>query len=280
MADHTPRTAVVPAQAHDILSTPSARAALDANGFDPAEFEWRPVPRRPRADGWTPDVQRAFIDALARTGVVEEACREVDMSVGSAYRLRQAPGAEGFARAWHAALTAAAERLLDLCFERAVAGVEEPVFDREGFRIGSRRRFDHRLAALLLRAYLPGRFRHAHRDAIAPGESPPPAEPRVAEAAAALAPVQPAEPHRLMPPEQMAELIDGARGVAEVEQLHPLDEREPYRPRRAEQPHPRSVEKRRSRHLREAAREHRKASRGAGRIGEGDRRNDINSASP
>lgn len=102
MADESHRNHVPVATDGGVPATEppaSCRAELDANGFDPNEFEWRPVPRRPRADGWTPDVQRRFIQALAETGVVEQACRIVGMSVGSAYRLRHAPGAESFARA-------------------------------------------------------------------------------------------------------------------------------------------------------------------------------------
>lgn len=275
MADQTPTRAPVPSDGdgHSPLTGPSTREELDANGFDPGEFEWHPVPRRPRADGWTPDVQRAFIQALAETGTVEEACRIVEMSVGSAYRLRHAPGAESFALAWRGALTAAAERLLDVCFERAITGVDEPVFDRDGIRIGSKWRYDHRLAAFLLRAYFPDRFRHATRDTRAPDEPPPPVEPPVAEAVARLAPVTPAEPHKLMPPERMANFIDGARGVADVNALYPLDEREPYERKRMEEPHPWSVEKRRRRHHRDAEREDREAAREArsgGAAGYGD----------
>lgn len=120
MADEPDRNPVaVPA---DAGAAPPAPAALDANGFDPKDFEWRPVPRRARADGWTPEVQQRFIEALARTGMVERACEEVGMSVSSAYRLRNAPGGEGFARAWAAVLARAADRLLDIAFEQAIEG--------------------------------------------------------------------------------------------------------------------------------------------------------------
>lgn len=149
-------------------------AAYDAATFDPDEFEWRPVPRRPRADGWTPDVQRAFIQALAETGLVEHAARAVDMSVGSAYRLRRAPGGESFARAWVAALAGAADRALDVAFTRAIEGQEEPVFDRDGCRIGAKRRTSDRLMMFILRAYMPDRFRHAHATSSAPTRRPRP----------------------------------------------------------------------------------------------------------
>ena len=43
---------------------------LDAHGFDPAEFKWVPVRRKPRLDGWSPERQRLFIEVLADTGCV------------------------------------------------------------------------------------------------------------------------------------------------------------------------------------------------------------------
>ena len=54
-----------------------------AEGFGNAEefadfgdlLDFEPVPRRPRADGWTPEVQRAFIAALAVTGSDRQAAR-------------------------------------------------------------------------------------------------------------------------------------------------------------------------------------------------------------
>lgn len=262
MAEQPPRNPVaLPPEADDSFNPPSARAKLDANGFDPAEFEWRPVPRRPRADGWLPEVQIRFIQALAETGTVEQACREVGMSVASAYRLRHSPGGERFARAWRAALMACAERVLDVCFERVILGVDEPVFDRDGVRIGAKHRYDHRLAAFLLRAYFPERFRHAARDSRAPDETAPPAEPPVPDAVAALGPVTPAEPHQLTPPDRMAELIEGARACAEVDALYPPDEREPYTPPRVEAAHPRCHARQAARRRREQEREDREAAK-------------------
>ncbi len=211
---------------------------LDANGFDPAEFEWRPVPRRPRTDGWTPDVQRAFIQALADTGMVEHAAREVDMSVQSAYRLRRAPGSESFARAWTAALVAAAERVQDLAFARAIEGEDTPVFDRDGCRIGARWRTNDRLTMFILRAYFPERYRHAHENARSPAEPPPPSVAPVAEALAALAPVTPVEPQHLLPPDRLRTLVEGARGVAEVDALYPPEDRARYVGSRIEADHP------------------------------------------
>lgn len=222
----------------------------DANGFDPNDFEWRPVIRRPRADGWSPEVQQAFIAALARTGIVERACEEVGMSVRSAYNLRNAAGGEGFARAWAAVLARAADRLLDVAFEQAIEGEEIPVYDQDGVRTGSRRRYNTRMAMFLLRAYHPDRFRHAHRDTRAPAEPLPPPVAPVAETLATLAPVVPAEPHRLVPPERLETMLD----VAAVHARYAADEREPYAARSVRQP-PRVHDRARKRRLQRERRE-------------------------
>src|SRR5687767_841383 len=149
---------------------PEPEPGLDAHGFDPAAYKWLPVLRKPRKDGWTPQRQRDFIAALADTGCVEHAARAVSMTPRSAYRLRREPGAETFAAAWDAALQHAARKLVDLAFDRAIHGTDEPVFDKEGRRIGRRMRQNDRLLMFLLRAYMPERFRHAHRDMRLPDE--------------------------------------------------------------------------------------------------------------
>ncbi|AWW73698.1 hypothetical protein CD351_04560 [Erythrobacter sp. KY5] len=59
-----------------------------------------PVPLRSRRDGWTPQVQCAFLAHLYLTGCVAAAAREVGRSRESAYRLRRREGAESFARCW------------------------------------------------------------------------------------------------------------------------------------------------------------------------------------
>lgn len=63
-----------------------------------------PVPLRPRADGWTPQRQAAFLVALAASGSVSDAARKVGMARESAYQLRKRAGAESFAAVWDFAL--------------------------------------------------------------------------------------------------------------------------------------------------------------------------------
>lgn len=176
--------------------------ALDAHGFNPHDFEWIPVARQPRSDGWSPSLQKRFIEALADSGSVTEAARAVQKSVTSCYRLRRAPGAEGFAAAWEIALAQASQRLIDIAFDRAINGTEEPVLDKDGHCIYVRQRTNDRLLMFLLRAHHPERYRHHN----APAPAPPPA-PDVTQALAALAPVTPNEPHRLMAPDAFEDLL-------------------------------------------------------------------------
>lgn len=101
--------------------TPVAREAR------PALPEFTPVPRKYRHDGWTPERQKAFIEALADTGSVSRAAAMCNMAQANAYTLRRAPGAEEFRRAWDAALDYGVQRLKDIAFERAIEGELVPV---------------------------------------------------------------------------------------------------------------------------------------------------------
>lgn len=126
--------------------TPVARAA---RAPIPA-FE--PVPRQYRHDGWTPERQRAFIEALADTGSVTRAAGMVNMSQSNCYVLRRAPGAEGLRRAWDAALNFGVGRLKDIAFERAIEGELVPVFVA-GKLMGFRRKRNDALLMFCLRHY-------------------------------------------------------------------------------------------------------------------------------
>jgi len=140
---------------------------------------FEPVPRRkPRHDGWTPARQVAFVEALADTGSVTCAASQVNMSTESAYQLRRQPGAEGFARAWEAALDMGVLRLKDEAFDRALNGEMVPVI-AGGKLIGYRRHRNDRLIMFILRHYgrrpQAGSFRRDR--ASDPTPAPPCAEP-------------------------------------------------------------------------------------------------------
>ena len=80
------------------------------------------APTRKRQAGWTAERQRKFIEHLALTGNVGEACALVGVASSSAYRLRNKAGAESFARAWDAALRLCPTRLVAIGLDRAING--------------------------------------------------------------------------------------------------------------------------------------------------------------
>lgn len=114
--------------------------------------EFAPVPlSRRRHDGWTAERQRAFIAALARTGVVAVAARAVGMGVTSAYNLRRRVGGESFARAWTIVEAEARDRAFEMVADQFINGVTHPRFYRGRF-VGTIHRYDTRLALAALRA--------------------------------------------------------------------------------------------------------------------------------
>jgi hypothetical protein len=119
----------------------------------PADFAFDPVPSSStRHDGWTPERQRGFIYALSRIGMVSAAADCVGMSRKSAYALLKRAGPDsGFARAWREAREAARVVVSLAAYERAVDGVEVPIFHK-GVQVGTRRSYDNRLLGALLRA--------------------------------------------------------------------------------------------------------------------------------
>lgn len=118
---------------------------------DPPAFT--PVPRQARR-GFTADAQRRFIAALAATGSVATAAREIGMSRQAAYLLRAAPGADEFAAAWDAAITRGIAALKAVAFDRAIHGEPATVF-HGGVAIGETRQFNNQLLMRLLTHYDP-----------------------------------------------------------------------------------------------------------------------------
>lgn len=117
-----------------------------------------PVPRQTsRHDGWTEARQHAFIEALADTGSVHAACKAVNMSQAGAYHLRRQAGAESFRKAWEAALSLGVQRIEDVAMDRALNGVDVPVYSY-GKLVGSRKHYNDRLLMFMLRNRAPDRF--------------------------------------------------------------------------------------------------------------------------
>jgi hypothetical protein len=116
------------------------------------------------ANGWSGEVQRAFVAALARCGVVAAAARSVGRSPSSAYQLRRRAGEDsGFARAWDEAIARASDRALDLAMEGGMVARRSEVFYR-GRPVGWRTRHDDRLALAALKALDKREARWAARD--------------------------------------------------------------------------------------------------------------------
>ena len=117
-----------------------------------------PVPRtRDRHNGWKPEVQLAFIEALAETGSVRSAAARVGRAEVGAYLLRRHPEAQQFRAAWDAALSIAMRRIEDVAMDRALHGVEVPMY-AYGKLVGTRRVYNDRLLMFMLRNRAPERF--------------------------------------------------------------------------------------------------------------------------
>ena len=116
-----------------------------------------PAQLRPRHDGWTPERQIAFVEALAETACVEEACRRVGMSDSSAYKLRNRYDGRHFRAAWDAALDCALSRLEQAALGRALHGTARPIFHK-GEQVGEWRHHDERLTMFLLRTRRAARY--------------------------------------------------------------------------------------------------------------------------
>jgi hypothetical protein len=100
---------------------------------------------------WCKGRMADFLRALAGTHCVASAARSVGMSRQSAYRLRARLKGEPFDIAWEAAFQHGYDALHQVALERALHGVEVPVFHM-GEQIGTRRHFDERLTVHLLSA--------------------------------------------------------------------------------------------------------------------------------
>lgn len=124
--------------------------APEAATDEPASLVlFNPVPVRARRDGWTPEKQREFIEALADTGLVREAAARVGMTEQSASRLRRRADARAFAIAWEAAIRPGARRLHAIAWERAIEGTIKRYY-YHGELKSEERVFDNRLLIYLL----------------------------------------------------------------------------------------------------------------------------------
>jgi hypothetical protein len=137
--------------------SPALAAARSAASAAPSLLDFEPVRLRYRSDGWTPARQRAFIAALAETGIVTQAALEIGASLEALYKLRNRPGAEEFRAAWDAAIDRGIARLEDCALARAIQGEERMVVSA-GKLLGFETRYNDALTMFFLRARRGNRY--------------------------------------------------------------------------------------------------------------------------
>jgi hypothetical protein len=137
------------------------------------------------------------------------------------YKLRRAPHAAAFARAWDAARHHAGSFLEDVAFERAIEGVEHNVYDEYGEVVCTKRVYNDRLLMWLLSRLKPDRYggsaaeRAPNAQPAESGEPAPLPEIALETSLRALEPPLPAPPEQLLDPETLGaelELADAADG--------------------------------------------------------------------
>lgn len=101
-----------------------------------------------RHDGWTGERMAAFLETLADTGLITEACRSAGMSRASAYELRNRDPV--FAAALAAAQSRARPAVSDGLLERSITGTVEHYY-RDGVLVGERRHYESWLGLAVLR---------------------------------------------------------------------------------------------------------------------------------
>ena len=101
-----------------------------------------------RHDGWTGERMAQFLEVLADTGIVTEACRAAGMTRAAAYSLRNRDAV--FDSACRAALTKARPLIADGILERSITGTVEHYY-RDGVLVGERRHYESWLALAVLK---------------------------------------------------------------------------------------------------------------------------------
>lgn len=122
----------------------------------------------PRRNSITPERQRAFIAALAASGIVTQAARAIGVSLEALYTLRHRKGAEGFSDAWDKAVDRGMMRLEDCALERAIRGEERPVAS-QGKVVATYTRHDTALMLFLLRQRRASRYGTEDQREVLPG---------------------------------------------------------------------------------------------------------------
>src|SRR5205809_4089665 len=156
--------------------------------------EFVPVPTRKHRAGWTAERQRAFIERLAVTGDVGEACALAGLSSSSFYRLCNKAGADSFVAACRAAKVLASTRGSAIAWDRAINGRVER-FYKDGELVMERRVPSDYLLTWLLARLDPLQFGSpaARALAAATGDPRDAARKALPDLRAALADIDPQE---------------------------------------------------------------------------------------
>ena len=129
-------------------TAPSAAPAPDPSQ-SPHSHSMPPHHDIPREDRWNKPKLAEFLRALAATQCVKSAAKAVGMSRQSAYKMRNRLKGEPFDIAWEAEFQHGYDALHQAALERALFGVEVPIY-HAGEQVGTRRHFDERLTTFLL----------------------------------------------------------------------------------------------------------------------------------
>lgn len=117
---------------------------MDSHSFEPMRLP----PSAIRHDGWTGEAMAKFLETLAETGIVMEACDAARKSSPAAYALRRREPL--FAEAWETALRNARDRLADTLLARSIEGNVEQII-KDGEIVAEKHFIDNRLGLAILK---------------------------------------------------------------------------------------------------------------------------------
>ena len=117
---------------------------------------------------------KAFLAALAETGVVGEAAKAARIGRSTVFELKKLDPA--FAEGWDAAMEQAADLMEEEARRRAIDGVLEPVYGSGGtgvgtVKVGSIRKFSDVLLIFKLKGARPDKYRE-RREVVGAGGGP------------------------------------------------------------------------------------------------------------
>lgn len=134
------------------MNAPTKFGAADVitETFNPDDGEIPVLTASRRADGWSAERQRVFLETIAEGQGVECACLRVGLSTASAYAFRRTARGAAFALGWRAATLIARHSIAETLLVRALEGQVDTVVRADGSTM-TRHRHDNRLAMSLLR---------------------------------------------------------------------------------------------------------------------------------